>query len=70
MKNLLKAIAPYRKAILSGLIAASIAAYPLLSDGHLSYADLGLIAAAFASGAGIVYRVPNAPAASAQHKAS
>ncbi|GAA0627398.1 hypothetical protein HPO96_37025 [Kribbella sandramycini] len=61
MRTLLDALAPYRKAIVSGLIAAVFAAWPLLADGDLSYADIGIIAAAAASGAGITFRVPNTP---------
>lgn len=62
MKTLLNALAPYRKAVVSGLIAALFAAIPLVADGHVSAAEVSLIVGAFVSGAGLVYKVSNAPA--------
>ena len=69
LKSVGQALAPYRKAILSGLLAAIPVGYKALADGHLSHAELGLIVGAFVAGAGIVYRVPNAPELTAKHKA-
>lgn len=70
LRDLVALVKPYKKAIWSGVIAAAFAAWPLLSDGHLSYADAGQIVAAFAAGAGIVYKVANAPMVSGTRKAS
>lgn len=69
MRTLLALLAPYRKAVLSGVIAAVFAALPLVADGHLSVAELGVILGAGLTGAGVVYRVPNEAASTAQHKA-
>lgn len=69
MKSVLKFLAPYRKAIVSGLVAVGVAAYPVLADGHLSYAEFGILVGAFVTGSGLTYKVPNAPLAEAKHKA-
>jgi hypothetical protein len=59
---LLKALAPYRKAVLSGLIAADFAALSV-APGGITLAEAGVILGAFATGAGIVFKVPNVPKA-------
>jgi hypothetical protein len=68
MRTLLELLKPYRKAILSGVIAAVFAALPLVGDG-ITAAEAALIIGAGLSGAGVVYRVPNVPASQGQHKA-
>ncbi|MGW5402642.1 hypothetical protein [Streptomyces sp. NPDC003952] len=61
MKTLLNALKPYRKAIVSGLIAAVFAAIPLVTDGDITGPEVGLIVSAGLAGAGVTYRVPNSP---------
>lgn len=55
---MLKALAPYRKAVVAGLAAAIAAGLPLVFDG-ITAAEAGVIFAAFCGGAGITWRVPN-----------
>lgn len=62
MKTVLNALKPYRKAVVSGLIAAVFAAIPLVIDGNLTGPEVGLIVSAGLAGAGVTYRVPNTPA--------
>jgi hypothetical protein len=62
MRTLLNALKPYRKAIVSGLAAAIFTALPLVTDGDLTGPEVGLIVTAGLAGAGITFKVPNAPA--------
>ncbi|WBQ03796.1 hypothetical protein [Kribbella sp. CA-293567] len=69
MNSVLKFLAPYRKAILSGVLMAAPVAWQVMGDGHLSHAEAGLVIGAFLTGAGVVYKVPNAKLPDAKHMA-
>lgn len=56
----MRAIAPYRKAILAGIAAGIAAAIPLVDDG-LTAAEILRVALAALGGGGVVYAVPNSP---------
>lgn len=62
MKTLLNLLKPYRKAIVSGLIAAVFAAIPLVTDGDITGPEVGLIVTAGLTGAGVTFKVRNVPA--------
>lgn len=68
MRTLLELLKPYRKAIVSGIIAAIFTAIPLVTDGDITGPEIGLIVSAGLAGAGVTYRVPNVPAAQGQRK--
>lgn len=49
-----------RKALIGGLSSATAAFAASIADGNVSWADGGVILAAFIAGAYLVYQVPNA----------
>ena len=57
--QLLRALAPYRKAILTAVLLGVVAAIPLVNDG-VTAADVLTILAAALGGGGGVYAIPNA----------
>lgn len=69
LRELVSLFAPYKKAVVAGVMAAVFAALPVVLDGNVSAADVSLIVGAFLSGAGVTYKVANVPAASGARKA-
>jgi hypothetical protein len=69
VRTFLELIKPYRKAILAGVVAAIFTALPLVTDGDITGAEIGVIVTAGLTGAGVTYRVPNVPAPTGQRKA-
>jgi hypothetical protein len=61
MREILNLLKPYRKAIVSGIVAAIFTALPLVTDGDLTGPEIGVIVTAGLAGAGVTYRVPNTP---------
>lgn len=65
MRGLLRAVAPYRKAIVAAAVAGLVALGAALADGDLSAAEVVGVLVAVLGGGGGVYAVPNSTPAPA-----